>query len=451
MKILHTADWHLGASLDSVSLMEDQRRFLDWLLEVIQDEGIDALLVSGDVFDLRNPSAEAQSLYYRFLARLAALDPAPVAVITAGNHDSASRLGAPAELLDALRIRVVGGVGPRETWPERLLVPLPDAERPRVVVAAVPYVHEYTLGVSPVGLAPGELGRAMHDAFADLYETLAREAEHRWPQARRIAMGHLTVAGGPLDRNDFPNEIHQVGTIDALSPTLFGTGWDYVALGHIHRPMRAGSSHCRYSGTPVAISFGEGSPARQVRLLDVPEDGEPGHRARSDAGGLPHRSRSDAGGLPHRSLFDAVGISHRALPVPRNRTLVRLEGTEEEVLAGLRETAFPGELEPLLRVDVTVSRWDPTLELRIREAVDALDGGEPRLLSVVQRTPGAPGDTGDRSADGPALEDLRPDQVFRRLVTARRGGEAPEDDDALMVAFREILSAPEAEDGEGEP
>ncbi|TVR66466.1 MAG: exonuclease subunit SbcD [Gemmatimonadales bacterium] len=421
MKILHTADWHLGASLDSVSLLEDQRRFLDWLLEVIREEGIDALLVSGDVFDLRNPSAEAQSLYYRFLARLAALDPAPVAVITAGNHDSPSRLGAPSELLDALRIRVVGGVGPRETWARRLLVPLPDPEAPRVVVAAVPYVHEYALGVSPVGLAPGELGRAMHDAFADLYGTLAEEAARRWPGARRMAMGHLTVGGGPVDRDDFPNEIHQVGTIDALPPSLFGEGWDYVALGHIHRPMAAGDPHCRYSGTPVAISFGEGSPARQVRLLEISGDGPDD------------------------------GIRHRARPVPRHRSLVKLRGMEEEVLAGLGEAEFFGELEPLLRVEVTVSRWDPTLELRIREAVAALGAGGPRLLAVVQRTAGGGEDPEAHGEPVQALEDLRPDEVFRRLVRARRGGEAPDDDDALMVAFREILSAPETTDAEGGP
>ena len=415
-RIIHTADWHLGASLDSVSLLEDQRRFLDWLLEVIQKEGVDVLLVSGDIFDLRNPSAEAQTLYYGFLARLASLDPAPAAIITAGNHDSPSRLDASSEILDALRIRVVGGLGPEETRGEELLVPLPDAESPRVVVAAVPFVHEYTLGVNPVGLEPGKLREAMHKAFSDLYRDLAREAAHRWPDAQRIAMGHLTVGGGPVDRDDFPNEIHQVGTIQALPPSLFGEDWDYVALGHIHRPMPAGSDHCRYSGTPVAISFGEASPERQLRLLELDDDG---------------------------------GISHRAIPVPRHRTLVKLGGTEEEVVGRLPETVFTGELEPLLRVEVTVPRWDPTLDQRIRQAVADLGDPKPRLLSVLQRTAEATGDPAGQGNDVPALEDLQPDEVFRRLVTARRGGAGPEDADALMVAFRDILSADPEEEPRG--
>lgn len=412
MKILHTADWHLGASLDSVSLLEDQRRFLDWLLEVIREEGVDALLVSGDVFDLRNPSAEAQALYYRFLARLATLDPAPAAVITAGNHDSPSRLAAPSELLDALRIRVVGGMGPKEAWSDHLLVPLPDADAPEVVVAAVPYVHEYTLGVSPVGLAPGELGRAMHDAFAELYGTLAREAAERWPGARRIALGHLTVGGGQVSRDDFPNEIHQVGTIDALPPSLFSEGWDYVALGHIHRPMPVGRGTYRYSGTPVAISFGEAVPERQLRLLEIGEE----------------------------------GLTHRALPVPRHRTLVKLEGSEEAVMKRLGSTTFPGPLEGLLRIEIAVERWDPALEERIRQAVRALGDEAPRLVSVVQRAVASGEGEGDEGASLPPLEEMPPDEVFRRLVRVRRGGAAPQDDDALMVAFREILSAPEEAD-----
>ena len=413
--IIHTADWHLGASLDSVSLLEDQRRFLDWLLEVIQEE-VDVLLVSGDIFDRRNPSAEALTLYYRFLARLSALDPAPVAIITAGNHDSPSRLDAPSEILDALRIRVVGGVGPQEAWAEQLLIPIPDAERPRVVVAAVPYVHEYTLGVNPVGLASIELKQAMYKAFAGLYQSLAKEAARRWPDAPRIAMGHLTVGGDQVDRDDFPNEIHQVGTIQALPPTLFGKGWDYVALGHIHRPMPVGSDLCRYSGTPVAISFGEGSPERQLRVLELPEGG---------------------------------GLRHRALPVPRNRMLVKLEGTEQEVLDRLSETVFRGEPEPLLRLEVTVPRWDPTLDQRARQAVSDLGDPKPRLLSVVQRTARATEDPAGSGGDVPALETLQPDEVFRRLVTARRGGAAPEDADALMVAFRHILSARPEEEPHG--
>ena len=105
--LLHTSDWHLGARIAEHSRLPEQRLFLDWLLGALRDGAYDALIVAGDIFDQANPPVEARALYYSFLARLHA-ETRATAIIVAGNHDSAPMLDAPADLLRALRIRVVG-------------------------------------------------------------------------------------------------------------------------------------------------------------------------------------------------------------------------------------------------------------------------------------------------------------------------------------------------------
>ena len=106
MKILHTADWHIGQRLHERSRLDEHKQFLDWLLNTIEERKVELLLVSGDIFDTSLPSAEATNLYYRFLYRLFN-ETAAYAVITAGNHDSARHLEAPREFLKMGRIHVV--------------------------------------------------------------------------------------------------------------------------------------------------------------------------------------------------------------------------------------------------------------------------------------------------------------------------------------------------------
>ena len=139
MRILHTADWHIGQRLHERSRLDEHQQFLDWLLETIQKRKVDLLLVSGDIFDTSLPSAEATNLYYRFLYRLFDETDA-YAVITAGNHDSSRHLEAPREFLEMGKIYVVG----LATEPAKCVLPFPP-DNPRVMVAAVPYLLESDL------------------------------------------------------------------------------------------------------------------------------------------------------------------------------------------------------------------------------------------------------------------------------------------------------------------
>jgi exonuclease SbcD len=110
MRLIHTADWHLGHKLHEVDRREEHEAFLDWLVETIREREADALLMSGDVFDTANPSAEAQELWYRFLARCRRRNPDVDIVVIGGNHDSAGRLDAPNPLLRELGVQIVGGL-----------------------------------------------------------------------------------------------------------------------------------------------------------------------------------------------------------------------------------------------------------------------------------------------------------------------------------------------------
>ncbi|TVQ96550.1 MAG: exonuclease subunit SbcD, partial [Deltaproteobacteria bacterium] len=351
MRLLHTSDWHLGASYDGLSLLPDHERFLDWLIDALVAWEVDALLVAGDVFDQAHPSAEAQRAFFRFLARLRGTGHRCSVVLTGGNHDSARRLRAPGDLLDALDIHVHAHLPPDGTL-DPLLVPLPDAAAPQAVIAAVPYVHEYRLGVRTMDHAEGGLHAAITAAFADLYGRLAERARARWgPDVPLVAMGHLTVGGG-ADPADSPHAIHQAGSIEALPPSLFGDAWASIVLGHIHRayPVDA-SRRCWYSGTPVALTPREGETARRVRVLDLCAGGA---EAPAEVPGLEPSPGTSAGGAVNRAGGEERARSWEAVPggwlcqrtvtVPAWRTMRVVSGTEEEVVAAVRGAAWAGEL-----------------------------------------------------------------------------------------------------------
>ena len=156
MRLLHTSDWHLGHTLYDTSREAEHTAFLDWLLDTLEAQKVDALLVAGDIFDTANPSAEAQASWYQFVARARRRCPRLDIVVIGGNHDSAARLDAPDPLFAALDVRVVGGL-PRAQGVvdlERLLVPLRDAQgEVGAWVAAVPYLRPADLPLIPERIA----------------------------------------------------------------------------------------------------------------------------------------------------------------------------------------------------------------------------------------------------------------------------------------------------------
>lgn len=156
MKLLHTSDWHLGAALYDAPRYEEHKAFLGWLTDLIASEHIDALLVAGDIFDKVMPPNDAAGLYYSFLAGLGSAG-CRQAVITGGNHDSPSRLNAPADVLKGIGVSVIG------CMPERVeeeVIPLKDRNgRTAALVCAVPYLRDRDVRVCREGDDPEDRSR----------------------------------------------------------------------------------------------------------------------------------------------------------------------------------------------------------------------------------------------------------------------------------------------------
>lgn len=264
MKILHTADWHLGKRLYRHELTDDHLRFLDWLSETIEERQIDVLVVAGDIFDTTNPNDGSMQLYYQFLTRMLPLQRR--IIITGGNHDSSSKLNAPRDLLHRLNIHVVGCTS-GNCVDEVLRLANGSMD---LLVAAVPYLRDGDLRQSVSGQTYDDRVEAVRMGIRNHYQRIADHCRAEYADVPVLAMGHLYVNGATISESE--REIHTVGGQAAFASEHFPDGFDYVALGHIHVPQRIGSGETvRYSGSPIPLSFGERDNQHQV--LELTFDG----------------------------------------------------------------------------------------------------------------------------------------------------------------------------------
>ncbi|RDV39185.1 exonuclease subunit SbcD [Bradymonadaceae bacterium TMQ3] len=409
MRILHTSDWHLGATLEQASLEHEQARFLAWLYETMREAEVECLIIAGDVFDSAQAPARALGLYYRFLNRCQDLPALKKIVVVGGNHDSASQLDAPAPVLRALSVDVIGGLSSEpESW-DRALIPIPDAEgNPQAVVVATPYIHESRLGV---GRIAGEgvdrdLARAFFDAFENFYTELARRAREHFGDLPLVGVAHLTClpAAQKLRDDDFKTDLHQVGTLGALPPSIFCEDYDYVALGHIHRGFAVERGRVWYSGTPVPIRFNEAQTPRQVLLVDVGEE---------------------------------VVIERRE--VPEFRPLIIYRDTPEALEELVTKRTWTAPLPPYVAIESLVDITRPGSLERLREAIEDTFSPEerPRIIAFrevlnIDREPGALGEQ-----EFIPLETVTPAYLFEQLYRSAHEDQAPPSE--IMATFSDLL------------
>jgi DNA repair protein SbcD/Mre11 len=249
VRLIHTSDWHLGRSFHRVGLLDAQAAFVDHLVEVVRAERVDAVLVSGDVYDRALPAPDTVSLLSEAVTRL--IDAGAQVLLSSGNHDSAIRLGFASELLAraGLHIRTgLSGLGTPVPVGDVAVYPLPYLE---------PSVAADRLGATERTHA-SVLGSAMTQVRADL----------RTRGSRSVVMAHAFVTGGAT--SDSERDI-SVGGVSAVHPEVFD-GVDYVALGHLHGRQQVAEG-MRYSGSPVALSFSEVSHTKGSWLVDVGDHG----------------------------------------------------------------------------------------------------------------------------------------------------------------------------------
>ncbi|WP_439881852.1 exonuclease SbcCD subunit D C-terminal domain-containing protein [Pontibacter sp. MBLB2868] len=269
MRVLHTSDWHLGQRLVNLERTEEHQHFLDWLLQTIEQEQVEVLLMSGDVFDNGAPSNTALKQYYNFLRRVCATCCRHI-IITGGNHDSISTLNAPKELLEYFNIRVVGGASQNPL--DELIELHCDKGELKMVVCAVPFLRDRDVRLSVAGETFEEREQRIKTGIAAHYEAFVPHIQKYKSQLVPVlAMGHLFAAGGAA--SDSEKEIH-VGNLGQIGADQFPADFDYVALGHLHRPQMVNNRHhIRYSGSPIPLSFSEVTDKKVIFILDF-EDGK---------------------------------------------------------------------------------------------------------------------------------------------------------------------------------
>ena len=272
LTILHTSDWHLGRRLYGRMRYDEFEAFLSWLQDTISAQKVDVLIVAGDIFDTMTPSNRAQALYYEFLGKVSKSCCQHI-VIVAGNHDSPTFLDAPSNVLKFLNVHVIGTAC--EDLNDEVLV-LDDTDgTPHCIIAAVPYLRDRDVRSSAAGESADSKDanvikgiRAHYDEVASIAKAKqAKLVEVHQRHIPIIATGHLFAAGGTTTEDDGVRELY-VGSLGKISADMFDESFDYVALGHLHVPQRVGGRESiRYSGSPIAMGFGEAKQQKQVLLV----------------------------------------------------------------------------------------------------------------------------------------------------------------------------------------
>ncbi|MFM8896062.1 MAG: exonuclease SbcCD subunit D, partial [Actinomycetales bacterium] len=266
MRVLHTSDWHLGRTLETWPLVEHQSAFLTWLAQLCRERQIEAILVSGDIYDRAVPSVEAVQLLEEALASLVRICPI---VLISGNHDSAVRLGFGGTLLESVNVHFRSSVADIARP-----IHLTGADGTSVLISGVPYLEpQLVRGLLACDKSHAAvLTAAMDLVRADLAERSADASSTGAGRPRSVVMAHAFITGG--QGSDSERDVSVGGVADA--PASVFDGVDYVALGHLHGPQEiAGPSTTllRYSGSPLAYSFSEEGHLKSVAILDIAMDG----------------------------------------------------------------------------------------------------------------------------------------------------------------------------------
>lgn len=250
MKFIHTADWHIGQDFYHYDRKDEHQHFFDQLANLVEREQPDALLVSGDIYHTSTPSNASVKLYTENMVRLHQCCPTMRIIVTAGNHDSCAKLESTSDVWKMANLTVIGSIAydadNDDYDPDHNIIEIPD----KGFVVAIPFIYE-----------------RHYPVFTRLQEAVAARNSKNLPV---VVMGHLAVSGCDLIGHD----PRLIGGMETYSIDLFGDGFDYLALGHIHGPqtLQSTSGTARYSGSVLHVSFDENYP-HTVSVVEVDKHG----------------------------------------------------------------------------------------------------------------------------------------------------------------------------------
>ena len=268
LKLLHTSDWHLGATLCGRRRLDEAEAFVRWLLQLLEKEQINIVIIAGDVFDSVMPGNAAQEIYYRFLAEASALPDCRHIVVIGGNHDSPSLLEAPAALLERLNVYVTGEASEHLT--DEVIEMCNRSGRVEMLVGAVPYLRDRDLRSSAEGEAFADKEQNLLNGLVNHYSIIGCELEKRRLDSGPpvVVTGHLFAAGASGNNDEGVRDLY-VGGLAAFPGNAFPAFADYVALGHLHAAQKVGGSdYIRYSGSPVPVGFNECKRQKYVNVVE---------------------------------------------------------------------------------------------------------------------------------------------------------------------------------------
>jgi exonuclease SbcD len=389
MKVLHTADWHVGGTLHRHQRLEEAEAVLSEVVEIAQAEEVDLALVCGDVYEHFAPSAEAERIVYKTLLALSSAG-IPV-IVVAGNHDYARRLIAVQELLRAVNVYVAAE--PRRPEEGGLIEITSRGNGEVAQVAVLPWVAERSLfgAEEMMGLQP-EPFQAYAEQVPRLLGALCRPFD---PKKISILAGHLFVSGSKLGGGE--REL-TIGQIFAINAAALPTSPQYIALGHVHRPqdVPGAAIPARYAGSTLQMDFGEVDQTKSMTIVEL----SPGRPAQVREVPLTRGKRLVDVRVAHADLQGARGADDGAFA----RVFLECEGPQPGLVDDVRDV-LPNAVEVRLEYE----RQDPE-----RRAVD--------------------------------LRHLKPGELFERYYHERHGAEPSERLTKLFAElFEEVVNAPAAD------
>jgi DNA repair protein SbcD/Mre11 len=319
MRILHTSDWHLGKRLFRLDRSPEHQKFLDWLLQTLNDQQIDVLLIAGDIFDSPTPPHQSLQMFYEFLHRVST-DTSTDTYIIAGNHDSGQLLEAPAGLLGHHRVKVWGKLSaqPDDHWCRI------EKKGEQLDLCALPFFRSYEL-----------LQEGGNGAVETLSRYLLREKEIPQLLMLHHLAGMFEAAGS--------EQVISLSGLDSIPVELLRT-FDYVALGHIHKAQRLGDG-IFYSGSPIPMRFSE-THAKSVMLVEIKQQ----------------------------------KISARPLPIPLERALITIKAGARDWREKIQQLTIKTPLKPMVEVQLTLEAPQAGI---IDEIKTALEQSGHELLSFM--------------------------------------------------------------------
>ncbi|SEQ75136.1 Exodeoxyribonuclease I subunit D [Rosenbergiella nectarea] len=272
MKIVHTSDWHLGQFFYARSRAAEHQAFFQWLKALVIDQGVEAIIVAGDIFDTATPASYARELLNQFIVSLQ--ETGCQLYLLAGNHDSVATLNESRELVACLNTHIITGPTEQADSP---IFPLTDRQgNVAAILCAIPYLRPRDIQLSQAGLSGREKQQDLLHAITGYYHDIFQQArdysqQHQFDERPIIVTGHLTALG--VSKSDSVRDIY-IGSLEAFPASAFPPA-DYIALGHIHRPQNvSGDKPIRYSGSPIPLSFDELGSSKSITLITL-TTGEP--------------------------------------------------------------------------------------------------------------------------------------------------------------------------------